>query len=42
VNRDTIKNITGFEINIATTAKTDEEAYRLLKLLGFPMMDKTE
>ena len=42
VNRDTIKNITGFEINIATTAKTDEEAYRLLKLLGLPMMDKTE
>ena len=37
VNRDTIKNIIGFEINITTTAKTDEEACKLLKFLGFPI-----
>ena len=42
VNRDTIKNIIGFEINITTTAKTDEEACKLLKLLGFPIVDKIE
>ena len=42
VNRDVIKNIIGFEVNITTTAKTDEEACKLLKLLGFPIVDKIE
>lgn len=42
VNRDTMKNIIGFEINITTTAKTDEEACKLLRLLGFPIADKIE
>lgn len=42
VNRDVIKNIIGFEINITTTAETDEEGYKLLKLLGFPIVDKIE
>ncbi len=37
VNKDDIKHILGMEVNIVTTAKTDEEAYKLLKSLGFPI-----
>ena len=29
------------DINITTTAKTDEEAYELLKVLGIPFRKKT-
>lgn len=36
INYDSIDKIRGLEVNIATTAKTDEEAYELLKLLGMP------
>lgn len=37
VAKDDIKNIFGMEISIVTTAKTDKEAYKLLKELGFPI-----
>jgi len=33
---DDIDKLRGMDINIVTTAKTDKEAYELLKLLGFP------
>ena len=33
---DDIDRIRGMDINIVTTAKTDKEAYDLLRLLGFP------
>lgn len=33
---DKIDKIRGMEITIATTAETDEEARRLLELLGMP------
>jgi large subunit ribosomal protein L5 len=33
---DDIDKVRGMDINIVTTAKTDKEAYELLKLLGFP------
>ena len=36
INVDKIDKIRGFDITIATTAKTDEEGYELLKALGFP------
>ena len=37
VNKDDIKHILGMEVNIVTTAKTDEEAGKLLKSMGFPI-----
>ncbi|MFA6897341.1 MAG: 50S ribosomal protein L5 [Patescibacteria group bacterium] len=40
VTRDNIKTIFGMEVNIATDAKTDEEAYALLKKLGLPIVEK--
>lgn len=36
INYDTIDKVRGFEVTIATTAETDEEARRLLELLGMP------
>jgi large subunit ribosomal protein L5 len=36
INYDDIDRIRGMEITIVTTAKTDEEGYRLLKHLGMP------
>ncbi len=36
ISYDTIDKIRGFEICINTTAETDEEARRLLELLGMP------
>lgn len=40
VTRDNIKTIFGMEVNIATTAKTDEEAYALLRQIGLPIVEK--
>lgn len=40
VTRDNIKTIFGMEVNINTTAQTDEEAYTLLKKIGLPIVDK--
>lgn len=36
INYDKIDKIRGFEVSINTTAATDEEARRLLELLGMP------
>lgn len=36
INYDTIDKVRGMEITIVTTAKTDEEARRLLQMLGMP------
>jgi len=36
VDYDKIDKIRGFEVTVVTTAKTDEEGYRLLALLGMP------
>lgn len=36
INYDKINSIRGMDVIIVTTAKTDEEAYELLKLLGMP------
>ena len=40
IDYDKIKKIRGMDITIVTTAKTDEEAYQLLKGLGFPFQGK--
>ena len=36
INVDSIQRISGLDITFATTAKTDEEAYELLKSFGMP------
>lgn len=36
INVDKIDRIRGLDITVVTTAKTDEEAYELLKALGMP------
>jgi len=36
INVDKIDKIRGFDITFVTTAKTDEEAFELMKALGFP------
>ena len=41
INYDDIESIRGLNITIVTTAKTDEEAYWLLKNLGLPLREKT-
>ena len=40
INYDQIKKINGMNITFVTTAKTDDEAYALLKELGLPLQDK--
>ena len=37
ISYDNVENLSGFDISIVTTAKTDEEAYYLLKSLGLPL-----
>ena len=39
IDYDTIDKLRGMEITIVTTAKTDEEARQLLKLLGMPFRE---
>ena len=39
IEYDKIDKLRGMEITLVTTANTDEEGRRLLKLLGFPFMD---
>ena len=36
INYDKIEKIRGFDINFVTSAKTDDEARKLLKLMGMP------
>ncbi len=40
IDYDKIDSIRGLNITITTTAKTDAEAYELLKLFGLPLRDK--
>jgi large subunit ribosomal protein L5 len=40
INYDKINAIRGLDIAITTSAKTDEEAFALLKEFGFPLRDK--
>ena len=40
IDYDRIQAINGLNVTIATSAKTDEEAYFLLKLFGLPLRDK--
>ena len=40
INYDRIQAVRGLNITIATTSKTDKEAYELLKLFGFPLKEK--
>ena len=40
INYDKIQAVRGLNITIATTSKTDDEAYELLKSFGFPLREK--
>ena len=40
IDYDKIDSIRGMDITISTTAKTNNESYWLLKLIGFPLRDK--
>ncbi len=40
IDYDKIDSIRGMDITISTTAKTNDESYWLLKLIGFPLRDK--
>lgn len=46
IDVDRVSRINGFDVSIVTTARSDEEAYELLKALGFPFRkreaDETE
>ena len=39
ISYDNVNQLQGFDISIVTTAKTDEEAYGLLKKLGMPLRE---
>ena len=40
IDYDKVKKIRGMDITIVTTARNDEEAYTLLRTLGFPIREK--
>lgn len=40
IDYDKIKKIRGMDITFVTTARTDDEAYQLLKLMGMPFKEK--
>jgi large subunit ribosomal protein L5 len=42
IDVDKVTKIFGMDINFVTTARTDEEAYELLKNLGMPFMKRQE
>ena len=42
INVDNITRISGMDVTFVTTAKTDEEAFELLKLFGFPFVNKQQ
>ncbi len=42
IDVDKVERISGLDITFVTTAKTDEEAYALLKLLGMPFVRREE
>jgi len=39
IDYDQVAKVRGMDINIVTSAQTDEEAYELLKLLGLPLSE---
>ena len=42
IDVDKISKIFGMDITLVTTAKTDQEAYELLKAMGFPFVKRQE
>ena len=42
INYDKIDSVRGMDINITTSAESDDEAYWLLKEFGFPLREKQE
>jgi large subunit ribosomal protein L5 len=42
INVDEVDRISGLDVTFVTTAKTDEEAYELLKQLGMPFVRRAE
>jgi large subunit ribosomal protein L5 len=42
IDIDKIARVFGMDVTIVTTARTDEEAYELLKALGFPFVKRQE
>ena len=40
IDYDKIQSIRGMNITISTSAKTDDEAYELLKMFGLPLREK--
>jgi large subunit ribosomal protein L5 len=40
INYDKIDSIRGMDINVSTSAKSNEESYWLLKFLGLPLREK--
>ena len=40
VNREDMRDFFGLEVNIVTSAKNNEEGFKLLKLLGFPVKEE--
>ena len=40
IELDKIKRTQGMDVTIVTSAETNEEAYDLLKLMGFPFSEK--
>jgi large subunit ribosomal protein L5 len=42
INIDEVDRINGMDVTFVTTAKTDEEAYALLKALGMPFVERRE
>ena len=40
IDYDKIDSIRGMDITFSTTAKTNDESYWLLKLIGLPLRDK--
>ncbi len=41
VSFDSVDRVRGMQINVVTTAQTDEEGKRLLELLGMPFTRRT-
>ena len=40
INYDNIDSVRGLNVTIATSASNDDEAYWLLKEMGFPLREK--
>ena len=42
INPDKVRKVHGMDVTLVTTAKTDEEAFELLSLMGMPFDKKTK